>query len=154
MRYLISLLSLVALMMSTSLVSAATVAIDTKPVKKTEAKAPAKKVEAKKETPKKTEAKKEEPKKVTTMKKEEKKPEMKKDMTPAKTPEKKVEAKKEEPKKTVAKEKPKKVTTPAKTTPKPVVSVAHTYITGPEGGCYYINSNKNKTYVEKTFCKK
>lgn len=24
---------------------------------------------------------------------------------------------------------------------------------GPEGGCYYINSNGNKTYVEKEACK-
>ncbi len=26
------------------------------------------------------------------------------------------------------------------------------YITGPRGGCYYINSNGNKTYVDKSFC--
>lgn len=25
----------------------------------------------------------------------------------------------------------------------------HTYITGPRGGCYYINSNGNKTYVDR-----
>lgn len=24
---------------------------------------------------------------------------------------------------------------------------------GPEGGCYYINSNGNKTYVDKSLCK-
>ena len=29
----------------------------------------------------------------------------------------------------------------------------HTYITGPKGGCYYINSNGNKTYVDRTLCK-
>jgi len=29
----------------------------------------------------------------------------------------------------------------------------HTYITGPRGGCYYINSNGNKTYVDRVLCK-
>jgi len=26
------------------------------------------------------------------------------------------------------------------------------YIRGPRGGCYYINSNGNKTYVDRSFC--
>jgi hypothetical protein len=26
------------------------------------------------------------------------------------------------------------------------------YITGPRGGCYYINRNGNKTYVDRSFC--
>ena len=26
------------------------------------------------------------------------------------------------------------------------------YITGPRGGCYYINSNGNKTYVDRSMC--
>ena len=26
------------------------------------------------------------------------------------------------------------------------------YITGPRGGCYYINSNGNKTYVDHSYC--
>ena len=29
---------------------------------------------------------------------------------------------------------------------------SRTYITGKRGGCYYINSNGNKTYVDKSFC--
>ncbi|CAG9933996.1 protein of unknown function [Candidatus Nitrotoga arctica] len=29
----------------------------------------------------------------------------------------------------------------------------HTYITGPKGGCYYINSHGNKTYVDRALCK-
>ncbi|MCI0337840.1 MAG: hypothetical protein L0226_09700 [Acidobacteria bacterium] len=28
-----------------------------------------------------------------------------------------------------------------------------TYIRGPRGGCYYINSNGNKTYVSQSYCK-
>jgi hypothetical protein len=27
-----------------------------------------------------------------------------------------------------------------------------TYIRGPRGGCYYINSNGNKTYVSRSYC--
>jgi hypothetical protein len=27
-----------------------------------------------------------------------------------------------------------------------------TYITGPRGGCYYINGNGNKTYVDRSLC--
>jgi hypothetical protein len=27
-----------------------------------------------------------------------------------------------------------------------------TYILGPRGGCYYINSNGNKTYVDRSLC--
>ncbi|RFC31997.1 MAG: hypothetical protein DID92_2727745583 [Candidatus Nitrotoga sp. SPKER] len=29
----------------------------------------------------------------------------------------------------------------------------HTYITGPRGGCYYVNSNGHKTYVDRTLCR-
>lgn len=28
-----------------------------------------------------------------------------------------------------------------------------TYITGPRGGCYYINGNGNKTYVDRSLCR-
>lgn len=28
----------------------------------------------------------------------------------------------------------------------------HTLYKGPKGGCYYINSNKNKTYVDRSYC--
>ena len=28
----------------------------------------------------------------------------------------------------------------------------HTYIRGPRGGCYYINGNGNKTYVDRSMC--
>ncbi len=42
------------------------------------------------------------------------------------------------------------------TTPTPVTptetAVEKKYITGPEWGCYYINSNWNKTYVERFLC--
>jgi hypothetical protein len=30
--------------------------------------------------------------------------------------------------------------------------VLHQYIRGPRGGCYYINSNGNKVYVDRRFC--
>ena len=30
----------------------------------------------------------------------------------------------------------------------------HTYITGPRGGCYYINSHGKKTYVDRALCAK
>jgi hypothetical protein len=29
---------------------------------------------------------------------------------------------------------------------------SHTYITGPRGGCYYINSHGKKTYVDRALC--
>lgn len=29
----------------------------------------------------------------------------------------------------------------------------HTYITGKRGGCYYINKNGNKNYVDRSLCK-
>jgi len=32
-------------------------------------------------------------------------------------------------------------------------SSSHTYILGRRGGCYYINSNGNKTYVAHTYCR-
>jgi len=28
----------------------------------------------------------------------------------------------------------------------------HTLYKGPKGGCYYINSNGNKTYVDRSYC--
>src|SRR5690606_33406875 len=31
-------------------------------------------------------------------------------------------------------------------------AVQKTYIRGPRGGCYYINSNGNKTYVDRSLC--
>jgi hypothetical protein len=31
-------------------------------------------------------------------------------------------------------------------------SSSRTYLTGPRGGCYYINSNGNKTYVSRSLC--
>jgi hypothetical protein len=30
---------------------------------------------------------------------------------------------------------------------------AHSYITGPRGGCYYINRNGSRTYVDRALCK-
>ena len=30
----------------------------------------------------------------------------------------------------------------------------HTYITGPRGGCYYINRHGKKTYVDRALCTK
>jgi hypothetical protein len=32
-------------------------------------------------------------------------------------------------------------------------SGARTYVLGPKGGCYYINSSGKKTYVDHSFCK-
>lgn len=29
----------------------------------------------------------------------------------------------------------------------------HQLWTGPRGGCYYINSNDNKTYVDRSYCR-
>ena len=34
----------------------------------------------------------------------------------------------------------------------PAVPSSRTYIRGPRGGCYYINSNGNKTYVDRSLC--
>lgn len=31
-------------------------------------------------------------------------------------------------------------------------SSSRNYIRGPRGGCYYINSNGNKTYVDRSMC--
>ncbi len=31
-------------------------------------------------------------------------------------------------------------------------SPSRNYIRGPRGGCYYINSNGNKTYVDRSMC--
>lgn len=28
----------------------------------------------------------------------------------------------------------------------------HSLMLGPKGGCYYINSNNNKTYVDRSYC--
>lgn len=41
---------------------------------------------------------------------------------------------------------------PTSVTEKPIRNY-HTYITGPRGGCYYINGNGNKTYVERSLCR-
>lgn len=35
---------------------------------------------------------------------------------------------------------------------KPDYHVRRHYIRGPRGGCYYINSNGNKTYVDRSIC--
>jgi hypothetical protein len=32
-------------------------------------------------------------------------------------------------------------------------STSRKYIRGPRGGCYYINGNGNKTYVDRSLCK-
>ncbi len=34
----------------------------------------------------------------------------------------------------------------------PKASSSETYLTGPRGGCYYINRNGNKTYVSRSLC--
>jgi len=34
----------------------------------------------------------------------------------------------------------------------PSRATSRRYITGPRGGCYYINSNGNKTYVDHSYC--
>jgi hypothetical protein len=44
------------------------------------------------------------------------------------------------------------VTTPAVTTRSTSVYGSGAYITGPRGGCYYINSHGNKTYVDHSHC--
>lgn len=36
--------------------------------------------------------------------------------------------------------------------PSPRSTYRH-YITGPRGGCYYINGNGNKTYVDRSMCR-
>lgn len=38
-------------------------------------------------------------------------------------------------------------------TPRDGQVIARTYIRGPRGGCYYINSNGNKTYVDRSKCR-
>lgn len=43
------------------------------------------------------------------------------------------------------------ITSHAKNTYRP--KTPHTYITGPKGGCYYINSHGKKTYVDRALCK-
>ena len=35
---------------------------------------------------------------------------------------------------------------------KVVSGVTRTLYTGPQGGCYYYNSNNNKTYVDRSDC--
>lgn len=37
-------------------------------------------------------------------------------------------------------------------TPVPSYTPGRSYIRGPRGGCYYINSNGNKTYVSRGLC--
>ena len=39
-----------------------------------------------------------------------------------------------------------------KKTPKKKISSSRKYYTGPRGGCYYINSNGNKVYVDRSLC--
>lgn len=46
----------------------------------------------------------------------------------------------------------KKTSTTKKTNAKRKPRSSRTYYTGPRGGCYYINSNGNKTYVDRSFC--
>lgn len=41
---------------------------------------------------------------------------------------------------------------PAISRPAPSISTYRTYIRGPRGGCYYINGNGNKTYVDRSMC--
>lgn len=54
---------------------------------------------------------------------------------------------------TKAKETTVKKSAPAKQAkPKRKSRSSRTYYTGPRGGCYYINSNGNKTYVDRSFC--
>ena len=48
-------------------------------------------------------------------------------------------------------EKPKPKQKIKKTIPKRDAE-SRTYLTGKRGGCYYINSNGNKTYVDRSFC--
>jgi len=36
--------------------------------------------------------------------------------------------------------------------PPPRIEPSKTYFRGPRGGCYYINPNGNKTYVNRSFC--
>lgn len=44
-------------------------------------------------------------------------------------------------------------TTSAKTNTVPArKSTSRKYIRGPRGGCYYINGNGNKTYVDRSLC--
>lgn len=33
------------------------------------------------------------------------------------------------------------------------IEIARKYIRGPRGGCYYINRNGNKTYVDRSLCR-
>lgn len=37
-------------------------------------------------------------------------------------------------------------------TPKSSASTSRTYFRGPRGGCYYINRNGGKTYVDRSMC--
>lgn len=41
---------------------------------------------------------------------------------------------------------------PRKTNTSKSSSSSGNYIRGPRGGCYYINSNGNKTYVDRSMC--
>ena len=45
------------------------------------------------------------------------------------------------------------VSSPASTTTQPAVSGSRVYLKGSRGGCYYLNSSGNKTYVSKDLCK-
>lgn len=45
------------------------------------------------------------------------------------------------------------ITSPSHTSPMHREQSYRRYYTGPRGGCYYINSNGNKTYVEHSYCR-
>lgn len=47
---------------------------------------------------------------------------------------------------------PRRVSSEAASTPSPVRSSGN-YIRGPRGGCYYLNRNGNKTYVDRSLCR-
>jgi hypothetical protein len=38
------------------------------------------------------------------------------------------------------------------TVPKPCYYKSHPLTKGSKGGCYYINKNGNKTYVDRSYC--
>lgn len=42
---------------------------------------------------------------------------------------------------------------PAATQTRTPAASGRRYIRGPRGGCYYINSNGNRTYVDRSFCR-
>lgn len=44
------------------------------------------------------------------------------------------------------------ISTPSRNYSQQSYKTSRRYITGPRGGCYYINSNGNKTYVDRSKC--